>query len=85
MRSVYSELDLSGAFEVLHRALMLFRGSERREGTEVFAFASLGVPFARVQAKFTGFEFADHEKKMQSWLTKVGDKEVCITPHRYNE
>jgi hypothetical protein len=46
--------------EVLHFAFMFLGTLKRIESAQVPAFAGFGVRFARVQAVFTGFEFADH-------------------------
>jgi len=51
---------LGGALEVLHRALVLFRGGACLEGAQVAALAGVLILLARVEAVLTGFEFADH-------------------------
>lgn len=53
------------AFEVLHGSLVFLRSGEGRKRPEILALAGLGVLLARIQAKFSGFEFANHETEMR--------------------
>ena len=47
--------------EVLHRALVLFRGCPCAEGPQVAALAGLGIDLTRIQSITTGLELPDHD------------------------
>jgi hypothetical protein len=48
------------AFEELYGALVLFRRFPRGEGSEIAAFAGLGIFLPGVEPKFAGWQLADH-------------------------
>ena len=52
-------------FEILHRALVLFRRGAVAESTEVAAFAGLGIDLARVESVFAGSELANHGRNLR--------------------
>jgi len=58
---VYRNSFASAMFEVLDCPLMFLSSLARRKRTQIPALARLFVHFARVNTKFTGFEFANHE------------------------
>jgi hypothetical protein len=47
-------------FEELDRALVLFRGRARREGTEVFALPRFAIFFPRIQTILPRAQLPDH-------------------------
>lgn len=55
-RLVFSSMP----FEVLNFALVLFGFFHGVEGAKVAALARRGILLARIEAVFSGFEFADH-------------------------
>src|SRR6266566_5446252 len=46
--------------EILHRALVLFRGRSGFEGAEIAALAGFRIDLARIEPIFPGLQFADH-------------------------
>jgi hypothetical protein len=47
-------------FEILNRALMLFRLFKSCKRAQVAAFAGIRILFSRVEPKLSGFEFTNH-------------------------
>jgi hypothetical protein len=64
-------------FEVLHLAFVLPRFFNRRKGTEVAALARLLVLLPRVQAKLSGFEFANHINFNARAFSSVDAAQTC--------
>ena len=49
------------ALEVLHSPLMILRGFETLEGSEIPALAGFWILLERVQSKLPGFKLANHD------------------------
>jgi hypothetical protein len=56
--------------EKLNLAFVFLRGLPRAKGAQIFAFAGLGVRFARIETVVPTFQFANHKlKKSKSCAT----------------
>ena len=66
--------------EVLHGALVLLRGLERGEGSEITPLAGLRIDLAGIEPIFSRAKLADHDCRSVTYKADAGPVVVCERP-----